>query len=165
MSIVSKSNRKLQFFSITVLGQLLWVLVYPAAFAINSIVPESLNLDAINISQQHILKQFSSYAQKQETLDQNGWSVLTPSKDSRLIYVSASRGNDKNGKIYNRDQITNINSPGEISEFKSIQAALKHLRPGYADHLLLRRGDTWLSKGKIALSGGRSAAERMVLMS
>jgi hypothetical protein len=80
----------------------------------------------------------------------DGWSLFTPSADSRIIYVSSSTGNDSN------------NGLSEAFPKKTIAAGKTLLRNGYPDWLLLKRGDVWNEGlGSIDVSG-RSPTERMV---
>jgi hypothetical protein len=98
--------------------------------------------------------------------DANGWSILTPSSDSRLIYV-ANGGNDATAKIYTPSSTEVGADPykpaGAILPYSSIDAALAQARAGYPDYILLKRGDTWTRTAMIAMKAGRSATERMVL--
>lgn len=97
--------------------------------------------------------------------DANGWSILTPSADSRLIYVSTI-GNDTTGTYYSLSSVEvgtdPYNPSGGILSFATITAALAQARAGYPDYILLRRGDTWTAAGNINLKAGRSVAERSV---
>ncbi len=63
--------------------------------------------------------------------DANGWTVVTPPKDARVIYVSSSGGDDDNDG----------RSPS--SAVRSIHAGMALLRNHSGDQLLLKRGDTW----------------------
>src|SRR5512141_1829133 len=96
----------------------------------------------------------------------NGWSILTPSADSRLIYVSAS-GNDATAKSYTPASTEVGSDPydpvGAILPYATIDAALAQARAGYPDYILLKRGDTWTPTAMIHMKAGRSASERMVL--
>ena len=98
--------------------------------------------------------------------DSNGWSVLTPSSDSRLLYVSTA-GNDSTAQSYAPASKEVGSDPfhptGNILAFASIDAALAQARAGYPDYILLKRGDTWNRTAAINLKSGRSAAERSVL--
>lgn len=98
--------------------------------------------------------------------DANGWSILTPSADSRLIYVSAS-GNDGTAKSYTPSSPEvgpdPYNPAGAILPYATIDAALAQARAGYPDYILLKRGDTWTATAMIHMKAGRSASERMVL--
>src|SRR3989338_1091043 len=84
---------------------------------------------------------------------QDGWTVFTPSPDTRIIYVSSSEGNDLNDGL----------SPQTPKQTISAGKAL--LRDTYPDWLLLKRGDMWyetLDGWKIS---GRSADEPMLISS
>jgi len=86
----------------------------------------------------------------------DGWTVLKPSADSRIVYVSNSQGNDSNDGL----------SPARA--LKSIALGFAKLRDGYPDHLLLRRGDVWVEESIGLISAGkprngRSAAEPLVI--
>ena len=84
--------------------------------------------------------------------DADGWTVLTPSADSRIIHVSSSAGSDTNDGL------------SAAAPLKSLAAGVARLRDGHPDHLLLRRGDVWTdqSLGDFRRSG-RSASEPMVI--
>lgn len=60
-----------------------------------------------------------------------GWTELTPSSDSRVIYVSSSHGNDSN------------NGLSESTPVRSLDRGLSLLRSGRPDWLLFKRGDTF----------------------
>ena len=103
----------------------------------------------------------SSLALAQTTapyLDNNGWTVFTPSADTQIIYVSSSQGSDSN------------NGRSESTSVKTIAKGLTLIRHGYPDWLLLKRGDTWTDEafGRVSqvsngtARSGRSASEPMV---
>jgi len=82
-----------------------------------------------------------------------GWTVFTPSVDTRTVYVSSSQGNDANDGL----------STGTPK--RTIAAGKSLLRNGYPDWLLLKKGDTWdESLGTWSVSG-RSLSERMLVSS
>jgi len=84
--------------------------------------------------------------------DADGWTVIDPSPDSRIIYVSDSEGDDTHDGL----------SPSASK--KTIEAGALLMRDGYPDQLLLKRGDTWImGEGLGAFYSGRSAAEPMVV--
>jgi len=97
--------------------------------------------------------------------DESGWSIITPSEDSRLIYVSSSLGDDETAVFYAPRDISDIENPGLIKPFKTIEAAHANTREGYPDWILLHRGDVWEVHEKIQLNTGRSATERSVITS
>lgn len=98
--------------------------------------------------------------------DAAGWSILTPSADSRLIYVSAN-GDDTTAQTYlpSSAQVgaDPYNPSGAILPYATIDAALAQARAGYPDYILLKRGDTWTRTAAFSLKAGRSATERAVL--
>ncbi len=63
-------------------------------------------------------------------LDKDGWTILKPSTDSRILYVSSSAGNDAAGKPYAPDDAAVGSDPfhpsGAIKPFKTIAAAMKN---------------------------------------
>jgi hypothetical protein len=82
------------------------------------------------------------------------WTVLSPSADTRFVYVSSSAGNDAN------------NGLSEAAPKATISAGKGLCRAGYPDWLLLKAGDTWTNQsfGNFSKSG-RSASEPMVISS
>lgn len=87
------------------------------------------------------------------SLDAKGWTDVAPSKDTRIIYVSSSKGKDSN---------TGLNSSKPV---KSLEYAMSLLRSGRPDWLLLKAGDVWYSNFKSWTASGRSAQEPMVISS
>src|SRR5690606_8421830 len=87
-----------------------------------------------------------------QSATKNGFTVVKPSADSKLIYVSSSRGNNKNSCLT------------EAAPCKTIGAGLEKMRKGYPDHLYLKRGDIWRGERMVNnLPSGRSASEPAVL--
>ena len=85
-------------------------------------------------------------------LDPNGWTVFTPSSDTRTIYISNSIGVDTNDGL------------SQSTPVKTITKGKSLLRNNYPDWLLLRKGDVWTDEtiGNVCLSG-RSATEPMLI--
>lgn len=81
----------------------------------------------------------------------SGFTVIKPSADSKLIYVSSSMGSDANTCL------------SQAAPCKTIAAGLEKMRNGYPDHLYLKRGDTWRDEKMTNLHSGRSAAEPAVM--
>ncbi len=98
--------------------------------------------------------------------DADGWSILKPSADSRLIYVSTG-GQDETARTYAPSSAEVGADPfrpaGNILPYATIDAALAQTRSGSPDWILLRRGDTWTRTADLAMKAGRSATERAVL--
>ena len=88
-------------------------------------------------------------------LDADGWTVLTPSADSRMIYVSSSAGNDAN------DGLT------PATPKATIEAGLLLLRNQQPDWLMLKCGDTFstASSWRLDRTGGPAADSKMVITS
>ena len=88
------------------------------------------------------------------TLDADGWTSVVPSSDTRKVYVSSSAGNDAN---HGRSRNAAVRT---IAKGKSL------LRDGFADWLLLKKGDTWTNEslGQWRLSG-RSEQEPLLISS
>lgn len=92
-------------------------------------------------------------------LDANGWTVFTPSADTRVVYVSSSQGNDNNDGL------------SQSTPVKTIKKGLALIRHNYPDWLLLKKGDVWNDEAFEEISGvnngtarsGRSSAEPMLL--
>lgn len=81
-----------------------------------------------------------------------GWTDLTPSADSRLVFVSSSTGSDSN------------NGLSEQSPKATIAAGYALIRDGFPDWLQLREGDNFPQFSGISLNkSGRSPGEPIVL--
>ena len=84
-----------------------------------------------------------SYAQ----LDNDGWTILTPSSTTKIIYVSASDGDDLTGETYTSANSEIGSDPflpsGVIMPFKTIEAAATNIDDGEGGWILLKRGDTF----------------------
>src|SRR5690606_36580387 len=63
------------------------------------------------------------------TIGPDGWTILTPCADSRVVYVSSSQGNDA------------FDGLSEATPKRTIAAGYALLRDGYPDWLLLKSGD------------------------
>src|SRR4029453_11031609 len=80
-----------------------------------------------------------------------GWTTLSPSRDTRLVYVSSSTGDDRNeGRT-------------PASPKRTIAAGKALLRDRSADWLLLLRGDSWDEALGQWTKSGRSPQEPMVV--
>lgn len=82
--------------------------------------------------------------------DADGFTRVTPSADSRIIYVS-SKGSDNN---------SGLTSAAPIKTFAKAQSLV---RAGYPDEVLLRRGDIFNDVFSYWKKGGRSSTEPMVI--
>jgi hypothetical protein len=84
------------------------------------------------------------------SLDANGWTVVTPSADTRMVYVSTS-GNDTNDGL-------SSNTP-----VKTLAKAQSLVRNGFPDWLLLKRGDVFNDFFTNWNKSGRSTQEPMLI--
>jgi hypothetical protein len=90
---------------------------------------------------------FAAPARAGVTLTPDGWTDITPSADTRIVYVSSSLGDDaSDGLAEDRPKRT----------IAAAKALLRHQRP---DWLLLRRGDVWQEAIGWWRTSGRSADE------
>ena len=89
--------------------------------------------------------------------DSDGWTVFTPSSDTRIMYVSSSQGNDSTGQVYNRNDVSDPFNPGNVNAFRTFDAAFNHARSGRPDWVLLRRGDEF--SANMTLKNGRGPTE------
>lgn len=93
-----------------------------------------------------------AFASSHVSRDANGWTVVVPSADSRIIYVSSGSGNDSNDGL------------SEALPVKTLQRGMSLLRNGYPDWLTLKAGDIWNEGfGAVGDFGGRSSDEPMVI--
>jgi hypothetical protein len=83
--------------------------------------------------------------------DSAGWTNVTPSSDSRIVYVSSSSGNDNNNGL----------SSG--AAVKTIAKAKTLMRNGMPDEMLLKRGDTWNESFGTWRTSGRSEQEMQLI--
>ena len=89
-------------------------------------------------------------------------AAYTPSADSRLIYVSAT-GDDGTGASTTIAAQTDAFDPqGTVLPYLTLAAATAQVRSGYADWVLLKRGDTWTGETTPFITG-RSNTERSVV--
>jgi hypothetical protein len=97
--------------------------------------------------------------------DAAGWTLLTPSPDSRLIYVDADGGDDATATQYAPEAPEVGQRPqspaGAVRAYKTLAAAFAGLRDDQPDWLLLKAGGVW--KESLHLKRGRSASERAVV--
>ncbi len=112
-------------------------------------------------------------------MTEDGWTDLLAMyqhpdyyEDSRIIYVSSSEGDDATGTWYAPTASVvgadPYNPAGPIQPFKTLAAAYSHLRDGYPDLMLLKRGDVWEESFSSGSAGdwaksGSSPVERIIL--
>lgn len=111
--------------------------------------------------------QDSTPASRWLPVDEEGWTVLKPVADSRIIYVSSSAGDDDTGRVYGPTDNAVGSDPfrptDQVKPFKSIGGAFTKTGADRPDWVLLKRGDAWL--GGVPLKNGRSKSEPSVVAS
>jgi hypothetical protein len=85
--------------------------------------------------------------------DANGWTVVTPSADTRVIYVSSSTGNDTNDGI------------SQTYPVRTISRAEELVRDSCPDWILLRGGDVWDEPIPYWSKSGRGENEPVLISS
>lgn len=99
--------------------------------------------------------------------DINGWTIFTPSNDTRIMYVSNS-GDDATGTIYTKNS-TEVGSdpfkPGAVKPFATYAAAYANARVAYPDWILIKRGETFTEAIYSSIRDGRSATEPFLIAS
>ncbi len=97
-------------------------------------------------------------------LDAQGWTIFTPSSDSRIIYVSSTDGNDATAINYSVSQVSDpFNPNSSIRPYKTVAQARRQLRDNYPDWILFKRGDVWYEPIAIEFKlSGRSADKPML---
>lgn len=93
--------------------------------------------------------------------DTDGWTIFTPSSDTRIMYVSNS-GNDSTGQVYSSSSPEVGTDPfapsGSVAAFATYAAAMANSRSGYPDWILFKRGETFYQP-TIFGRNGRSTSE------
>ena len=98
--------------------------------------------------------------------DANGWSILTPSADSRLIYVDEIGGNNGTAVNYTPATLPTANdweNPGAVLAYADITTAMAQTRTGSPDWVLLKRGGEFTFSGTLHPAAGLSLSERQVI--
>ncbi len=83
--------------------------------------------------------------------DNDDWTVVTASGDSRIVYVSSSDGDDADSGL------TEALAKATIAAGKAL------MRDDMPDHLLLKKGDSWTTGFGTWNLDGRSATEPMLI--
>ncbi len=87
------------------------------------------------------------------SMSDDGWTVVRPEADSRVIYVSSSAGNDNNDGL------------SANAAVKTLAKAKSLVRDGSADQILLKRGDVWYEGFGSWTKSGRSADAPLLISS
>jgi hypothetical protein len=94
--------------------------------------------------------------------DTSGWTIFTPSSDTRIMYVSAA-GDDSTGEVYSSTSPVVGSNPfnpvDPVSTFRTYAAAFANTRQGYPDWVLFKRGETFYDTVGSNVRSGRSTTE------
>jgi hypothetical protein len=102
-----------------------------AASAALHVGPQSSYVEFVDAASSTTLASRSVALTVEPASPEQGWTVFTPSADTRKVHVSSSTGNDTN------------NGLTPASPKRTIAAGKALIRDGYPDWLLLKCGDTW----------------------
>ncbi|MAX52582.1 MAG: hypothetical protein CMH22_11430 [Methylophaga sp.] len=94
--------------------------------------------------------------------DSNGWSIITPDTETRIVYVSSTEGNDSLARPYLSAEVNDPFNPSGIRAYRTIKAAYSQLRNGKPDWILLKKGDTFELNDRIWLKSGKSQSAHLV---
>lgn len=103
----------------------------------------------------------------QSTLNKisDGWTIFKPSKNSFIVYVSSSEGDDATGIIYTiKDVGDDPFSPkihSNLKPFKTFKAAFEKTRNNHPDWILVKRGDSFFEN--IRVKNGKSLLEPFLI--
>lgn len=95
--------------------------------------------------------------------DKNGWSIIEPDSETRIVYVSTSDGNDNYARPYKHGEVSDEFNPESVNAYKTIEKAYQQLRDGKPDWLLLKKGDTFELQDSLWLKSGKSLTAHMVV--
>ncbi len=97
--------------------------------------------------------------------DTAGWTIFTPSSDSRIVYVSSS--GSSSGEIYTPGDAAIGSNPfdpvGPIQAFDTYADAYANTRAGYPDWILIERGGEYFFSIGTSIRSGRAADEPFVV--
>ncbi|HIC47875.1 hypothetical protein [Methylophaga sp. UBA2012] len=94
--------------------------------------------------------------------DSNGWSVITPDTETRIVYVSSTEGNDSTAKTYLSAELDDPFNPKNIQPYKTFEEAYKQIRNDKPDWILLKKGDVFKLQNTIWLRSGKSQSAHLV---
>jgi len=98
--------------------------------------------------------------------DADGWTVFTPSDDTRICYISAD-GDDFTARYYSTNDTVVGSDPfkpvGPIKAYATFAAAYADTRDGYPDWILFERGDTFLGGLGTINKDGKSVFEPFLI--
>ena len=94
--------------------------------------------------------------------DSEGWSIIKPDIETKIVYVSSSEGDDSTGQPYNGLGMSDPFNPGNVQAFKTVEKAYEQIRDGKPDWILLKKGDTFELEQTLWLKTGKSQTAHIV---
>jgi hypothetical protein len=104
--------------------------------------------------------------------DENGWTIFTPTADSRICYVSsvedAGEGVESGGGSYYAYDAAELGgdwtNPGtDVDVYPTFVSALSDTRNGYPDYILFLRGETFNVSSSLSFRSGKDSDEPFVV--
>lgn len=94
--------------------------------------------------------------------DSQGWSIIKPDIETKIVYVSSSEGDDSSGQTYNGVGIDDPFNPGNVKAYKTIEKAYAQTRSDKPDWILLKKGDNFILNNILWLKSGKSQQAHFV---
>jgi hypothetical protein len=98
--------------------------------------------------------------------DADGWTLFSPSADSRIVYIRQG-GSDASGQVYAPTDAAIGDDPfnpvAAVNAFETYAAAYAQTRNGSPDWILLRRGDEFTFSLGSSIHSGRAADEPFLI--
>lgn len=95
--------------------------------------------------------------------DSDGWSIIKPDIETKIVYVSSSEGDDSSGQPYNGVGMVDPFNPSEVKPYKTIEKAYAQIRDGKPDWILLKKGDKFELEKTLWLKTGKSQTAHIVI--
>lgn len=95
--------------------------------------------------------------------DSDGWSIIKPDIETKIVYVSSSEGDDNSGQAYNGVGMDDPFNPTNVNAYKTIEKAYAQVRDGKPDWILLKKGDQFELEKTLWLKTGKSQTAHIVI--
>lgn len=96
--------------------------------------------------------------------DEDGFTIISPSAGSQIIYVDTENGDDTTGEVYaeNASEIGGdvLNPTEAVKSFATLAKANEHMRENEPDMMLLAAGGVWNESLEVVT--GKSGLERSI---
>ncbi len=94
--------------------------------------------------------------------DSDGWSIIKPDIETKIVYVSSSEGDDSSGQTYNGVGMDDPFNPGTVKAYKTIEKAYAQTRSDKPDWILLKKDDKFTLNNILWLKSGKSQSAHFV---